>query len=117
MDGEVITGIDAMARASTRPVAVQEMALPGMNRTRGDSPQPRSGEASGQSAVGRTANFAYGPTMAYARFIVDQESHQVRVEIVDEGSGEVIREIPPENLAKLAAEMRKYEQLSTSRVR
>lgn len=36
----------------------------------------------------------------YAEFSVDRDTHRVMVRIIDGNSGELIRTIPPENLAK-----------------
>ena len=73
------------------------------------------GKAETPSLVSRTPDFSYGPSMAYARFIIDEGSQDVRLQIVDEATGEVIREIPPEKLARMASEMRRYEQLLSAR--
>lgn len=49
-------------------------------------------------------------TQTYVRFIVDDETKQIRVQVVDASNDEVIREIPSEELAKLSAGLRAYNQ-------
>jgi len=43
------------------------------------------------------------------RLEVDNELHRVIIKLVDKRSGEVIREIPPEELIELAKKMRRIE--------
>ena len=44
------------------------------------------------------------PGGSYIQFVVDHESHEVTVKVIDRASGEVVRTIPPEELAKYAHE-------------
>ncbi len=44
----------------------------------------------------------------YARFVVREG--EVMIQIVDRLSNEVVREIPPEEILKMAAELRAYQQ-------
>jgi len=41
---------------------------------------------------------------SYMQFVINPENHDVTVKIIDRGSGEVIRTIPPEELARYAHE-------------
>ena len=42
----------------------------------------------------------------YLRFVVDHESNEVTVKVIDRASGEIVRTIPPEELARCAQELR-----------
>ncbi len=46
--------------------------------------------------------------LTYARFVV--RDGEVMIQVVDRASEEVIREIPPEEVLKMAAELRAYQQ-------
>ena len=47
-----------------------------------------------------------GPRQTYARFIVDPDTHDVSVEILDAASREVIRSIPNGDLRRMAQKYR-----------
>jgi uncharacterized FlaG/YvyC family protein len=36
----------------------------------------------------------------YLQFSIDQENHQIHVKVIDEATGKIIREIPPESIEK-----------------
>ncbi|GIM45499.1 hypothetical protein DNHGIG_10480 [Collibacillus ludicampi] len=36
----------------------------------------------------------------YLQFSIDQENHRIRVKVIDEATGKIIREIPPESIEK-----------------
>ncbi|MCL5256747.1 MAG: flagellar protein FlaG [Chloroflexi bacterium] len=46
----------------------------------------------------------------YTHFIIDNETNRIRAQVVNADNGEVIQEIPSEELAKLAADLRAYMQ-------
>ncbi len=52
---------------------------------------------------------------AYAEFIVDPSSDRVRVRIIDSATNEVIREIPPDEMEKVAQGLRDYAQAAQHR--
>jgi uncharacterized FlaG/YvyC family protein len=46
-----------------------------------------------------------GPRQTFARFIVDQDTRDISVQIVDASNQEVIRTIPNEDLRKIAQQL------------
>lgn len=52
------------------------------------------------------ADAGVGPRQTFARFVVDQKTHQVSVHIIDASSQEVVRTIPNEDLRQMAQRFR-----------
>ncbi len=81
--------------------------------------QPRPAVAPAASVPAPSPRQA-GPTAAraegglrpsYAQFVVDPSTDRVLVRIVDATTGVVIREIPPEEMRRVAESLREYAQV------
>jgi flagellar protein FlaG len=63
---------------------------------------PRSESNAEFLARQAAAEVTGGPRQTFARFVVDHETHQVSVEIVDAASNKVVRSIPNDELRRMA---------------
>lgn len=90
-------------------------------------PVPRREDA-GESRAAGAADAALGERAAYGerrpvieafdrrfRFHIDEETGRVQVDIIDRATGEVLDRIPPEELLKLAAEIKRMVGLMLDR--
>ena len=57
-------------------------------------------------ALGQSANSGPALRDTYARFVVDPDTHDVHVEIVDAAKQQIIRTIPGDDLRRMAQEYR-----------
>jgi uncharacterized FlaG/YvyC family protein len=100
---EAISGLRRVATlADAAPVQPKkdEQATAQPEKQAKGAPEAKAERQSFQSALAQT----------YVRFIIDNDSHRVRVQVLDSSNDEVIREIPPEDLVKMAADLRAYNQ-------
>ncbi len=74
---------------------------------RSDVPAPAPATPSFQAERAATSAVA-SIRQAYAQFVVDPTSDRVQVRIVDSATNEVIREIPSDEIEKVAETMREY---------
>jgi hypothetical protein len=73
-----------------------------------DAPTGRTRHQSGAELLAHHAveEHAGGPRQTFARFVVDPDTHDVSVEILDAASQEVIRSIPNGDLRRMAQKYR-----------
>lgn len=69
------------------------------------------GDRSSRSQVRGNGEFAEHVSRTYAQFEVNSETHEVSVRIVDRETGEVVRTIPPDELARLVSNHDMYRGL------
>lgn len=95
-----------MGSAGVGPVASGSIspATPGQGR-----PSPDTASVPGFNDFDRMELRSGGVLLqAYAQFIVHPQTGEVRVKIIDAVTNEVIRQIPPEEVIKIAEELETY---------
>jgi flagellar protein FlaG len=70
-----------------------------------------------QAATSSIKNSVNIPNRTYVCFTVDEKSNMVVIKIVDAATQQVVREIPPEVLVKLAQDEQAYQNLGAERQR
>src|SRR5207253_10460968 len=70
------------------------------------APQPARPPSDAEFLAKLAGHEAGGQRQTFARFQIDDKTHEVSVQIVDAGSQEVIRTIPNEDLRQLAHKYR-----------
>ena len=91
------SAVDAVVRSFGRTPGSSQAAP--VERPR----QPSDAELLAHHAVDETPG---GPRQTFARFVVDPDTHDVSVEILDAASQEVIRSIPNGDLRRMAQRYR-----------
>lgn len=88
-----------VARPAVQPVdpLLAERAV----RRAADATQDRPN--TGTSGGGRPP----ASSSAYAQFRIDPDSHRVQIKLIDQQTGEVLLEVPPETILRLAAELKR----------
>lgn len=95
--------------SSARPVTAGGEALPVRAREAVSEQERQSSDAFTQAV--REINEAVKSIGSGLRFQVDEESKQVIIKIVDESTGEVLKQIPPEVSLRLAQALGKVAGL------
>ncbi len=89
-------------------VAPQEHAAPAAPDTTHEAAKPEAALLPPQAGSDSVWQGNDAVPATYARFVLDPESRQVVIQIRDLGSNTIIRQIPPEETARLAANIRAY---------
>jgi uncharacterized FlaG/YvyC family protein len=92
------SAVDAVVRSFARPPGSGQAAPPEQQQR-----QPSEAEFLAKRAVEEAPG---GPRQTFARFVVDPNTHDVSVEILDATSQEVIRSIPNGDLRRMAQRYR-----------
>jgi flagellar protein FlaG len=94
----------AVAALSSRPPEPASAPTPGQGSANGQAHAPIVAQAQGEFiSAARALREALGPMFhTEPRFRVDPSTNRVQVEIVDQNTGDVIREIPSDTLVRFA---------------
>jgi len=109
--------------ASARGVAWKQGLQPRLHATTASQPQQRSQERVQSSEAGDKKKPVYEQTVLERiadglnrtleavdkrlKFLVHEETERVYVQVIDKETGEVIKEIPPEKILNLVAQLQK----------
>ena len=108
-----VSGVSGPALGGSAPARAAEIIpLPGQTAgASGPVPAERPRETADRLELSRGSDndsSSSGSHDAYAKFTVHEKTGQVTIKIVDSRTNEVIREIPPEQIVRLAEEIQKY---------
>lgn len=117
MSSGSVRGVDGAAAAYWAASATQ-VAVPGEKKPEATREflRTRAQDAHSKAATLHLSGKAEGAQQSqplvetYAKFIVNRDTNQVSVRIINAATNEVIREIPPEELARVAEGLKGYQK-------